>query len=325
MTQPEILQQEVKKQKDKTGRILSYLGCLCAILLWSGWIVLSRHGAQTTLSPVDLSFIRFATAFVCSVPLWFFYRWRPLAVHQLLLVCWSSGVVYTTFCFAGMATAKAATAGVLINGLLPVFGAAIGFFWNRTKISGITALCIFSILVADILLIGGDWQKLGNMQGAVAILLLGGASLSFSFYAVAVKNWHFSLMDIVVWIPIINFFTILPFWLGAETGIPVTPVKELVIQAIFQGGVITLGAGFLIAFTIKSLGPTVSTMFMATVPGVTSIMGLLVLDEPLSMIEAISVFICVSALLVNSKSAALQRWKIRLSSLSCGSAKQVQR
>lgn len=312
MAQSEALTEPPNKEIHKSGRFLSYLGCLSAILLWSGWIVLSRHGAQTTLSAVDLSFIRFTTALVCSVPLWFFYDWRRIPVYRLLLACWTSGVIYTTFCFAGLATAKAATSGVLINGLLPVFGAMIGYFWNGARISRVTAFCIFSILVADMLLIGGDWQKLGNSQGIFALLLLGGASLSFSYYTVAVKKWNLMLMDIVVWIPIVNFLSILPFWLGMETGIHSASVRELVIQALFQGVVITLGAGFLIAFTIKSLGPTTTTMFMATVPGVTAVLGFVALAEPLSMIEIISIFICVCALLLNAKSGVLQRRKSTL-------------
>ena len=283
------------------SRFLSYLTCLLAILLWSGWIVLSRHGAQTTLSAIDLSFVRFTTALVCSIPLWFVYNWRRIPIHQLLLVSWSAGVLYTTFCFAGMATAKAATAGVLINGLLPVFGAVIGYLWNRTKISTLTGVCILSILLADAMLIGGDWQKLGNPQGIMAILLFACASLFFSFYAVAVKKWNVRLMDIVVWIPIINFITILPFWLGSDTGIPAVSLTELLLQAIFQGVVVTLFAGFLIAHTIKTLGPMTSTMFMASVPGITALLGYIVLQEPLSSIEAISVVICMAALMINSR------------------------
>lgn len=282
-------------------RFLPYLGCLLAILIWSGWIVLSRHGAQTTLSAVDLSFIRFSTALVCSMPLWFFYRWRRIPIHHLLLISWSAGVVYTTFCFAGMATAKAATAGVLINGLLPVFGAIIGYFWNRSRISAVTGICILGILLADTILIGSDWQKLGNSQGIIAISLFCCASLSFSFYAVAVKKWNFLLMDVVVWIPIVNFFTILPFWLGQASGIPTTSLHELLLQAIFQGIVVTLFAGFLIAFTIRSLGPVTSTMFMASVPGITALIGYIGLHEPLTMIEVSSVALCVSALLINAR------------------------
>jgi len=319
----QVLPPKIKSglNNQRVNQLGPYLGCVLAILLWSGWIVLSRHGAQTTLSPVDLSFIRFATALLCSIPLWFVYNWRRIPIHQLLLISWSAGAVYTTFCFAGMATAKAATAGVLINGLLPVFGAIIGCFWNRIRISAVTGGCILSILLADAMLIGGDWQKLGNSQGIIAILLFGCASLSFSFYAVAVKKWNFLLMDVVVWIPIINFFTILPFWLGRATGIPATPFPELLLQAIFQGIVVTLFAGFLIAFTIKSLGPITSTMFMASVPGVTALMGYFGLEEPLTMIEVISVVICMTALLVNSRWGTSLRSKTKLLSQTAPEAK----
>lgn len=289
------------RQKNSTSPILPYLGCVAVILIWAGWIVLSRHGAQTSLTALDLSFIRFTTALIFSVPFWFFYTWPKISLHRLILVGWSAGAVYTTLCFLAMNTAKAATAGVLINGFLPFFGAIIGYFWSRSRISRVTGIAILSVLVADGMLIGGDWSKLGNVQGGLAIVLFICASFSFSFYTVAVKKWNIQLLDIVVWIPIVNFFTILPFWLTQESGIPTTSSSVLLTQAIYQGVIVTLFAGFLVAYTIHSLGPVTSTMFMATVPGVAALMGYVFLEEPLSPIEVTSICLCSLALIINSR------------------------
>jgi drug/metabolite transporter (DMT)-like permease len=170
-------------------------------------------------------------------------------------------------------------------------------------------VCILGILLADVILIGADWQKMGNPRGIFAILLFACASLSFSFYAVAVKKWNVLLMDIVVWIPIINFIAILPIWLCRQTGIPATPLSELLLQAIFQGVVVTLFAGFLIAYTIKALGPITTTMFMASVPGVTALLGYIVLNEQLTTIEVASVVICMIALMANSRWGMTRRFR----------------
>jgi len=283
------------------SRLLPYIGCLLVILIWAGWIVLSRHGAQTSLSPLDLNFIRFTTALVFSVPFWFIYNWRRIPFHQILLIGWGAGTVYTSLCFIAMATAKAATAGVLINGFLPFFGALIGYFWTHSRISRITGLCIVEIVIADTLLIGSDWNELGNGQGILAIFLFIGASCSFSFYAVAVKRWDFKLLDIVVWIPIVNFLTNLPFWLMSDSGIPTAPNRVLLTQAAYQGVLVTLFAGFLVAYTIQTLGPVTSTMFMALVPAVTALLGYIFLSEPLSLIELVSISLCTICLIANGK------------------------
>ncbi len=270
------------------------------IAIWSGWIVLSRYGVQTKLSAIDLTFIRFATAFVCSIPLWFFYKWRPIPWYRLLVIGWGTGAVYTTLSFLALANAKAASAGVLVNGLLPVFGAIIGWIWGRHPVSWITVLCITAIIIADALLIGADWYLMSSSKGLLSVGLFVAASATFSLYLVSVKNWSIGLMDVVIWVPIVNFVTVLPVWLFSNTGIPQADFSEVVLQAVYQGIVVTLFAGFIVAFTVARLGAVTTSLFMAFVPSVTAVAAWLLLNESLGWLEVVSLTICTIALIANS-------------------------
>lgn len=282
-------------------KLLPYLACLFFIVTWAGWIVVSRHGAQTPLTPVDLVFVRFVTALVASSPLWFIYNWRKIPWYQVIMVAWGTGAVYLLFCFAAMSSAKAASAGVLINGMLPLFGAIISYLWGGQRTSRITLLCIVAILVSDSMLIQGDLVLLASGRGALSVLLFTAASCTFSFYVVAVKKWGFNLMDIVVWVPIVNALTVIPLWLCTASGLGATPLPVIAGQAAFQGVLITLIAGAIIAYAIRALGPMTTTMFMSFVPAVTAVFGTIFLGERLNTLEIAGIALCTCALVVNSR------------------------
>lgn len=276
-------------------------------MIWSGWIVLSRHGVQSQLTVVDLTFIRFATALICSIPLWFFYRWRPIPWYQIILVGWGTGAVYTTLSFLALSDAKASSAGVIVNGMLPVFGALISRIWSGLAISKITLACIVLVVIADALLIGSDWAVLGSYSGLISIALLLAASLSISFYVVAIKQWGFQLMDVVVWVPIVNAISVLPVWLLSDSAILSVPTDQVVFQAVYQGIIVTLFAGFVVAFCIGRLGAVTTSLFMAFVPAVTSVLALLVLGEIPGLLAWAGIVICTVALIINASQAQLLR------------------
>ena len=281
--------------------VLPYLACLFFIFTWAGWIVVSRHGTQTAMTPVDLIFIRFITALIVSSPLWFFYKWHKIPWYRVILMAWGTGAVYLLFCFGAMSNAKAASAGVLINGLLPLFGAIINFAWTGQRASRITLLCIAAIIISNSLLIQGDMVLLNSGQGALSVLLFTAASCTFSFYMVTVKNWGFTLMDVVIWVPIVNALTIIPIWFCSTSGLPATPISIIASQAAFQGILITLIAGAIIAYAIRSLGPMTTSMFGSFVPAVAAVLGLIFLGEQLTPLEIGAIALCTCALLVNSR------------------------
>lgn len=298
---PKLPMRSLEPSDGNTPTVLPYLACLTFIFTWAGWIVVSRHGTQTAMTPVDLIFIRFLTALVASSPLWFFYGWRKIPWYRVILVAWGTGVVYLLFCFAAMSNAKAASAGVLINGLLPLFGAIIGYLWLGQRPSRVTLLCIVAILISNIMLIQGDMVLLASGRGPLSVLLFTAASCTFSFYMVAVKKWGFSLLDVVIWVPLVNALTITPVWLCCRSGLPATPISIIAGQALFQGVLITLVAGAIIAYAIRSLGPMTTSMFGSFVPAVAAVLGLLLLGEQLTPLELAAIALCTCALVINSR------------------------
>lgn len=121
----------------KSSRLLSHCAGAVVVLIWSGWITLSRYGMMTALSPGDLTMLRYATALIFVVPVMFFLNWRRHRTLTWLVVGLGVGFPYTLLSFYGLKTTGAAHAGVLVNGMLPVFGAIAAYFVFGQRISNV--------------------------------------------------------------------------------------------------------------------------------------------------------------------------------------------
>ena len=59
--------------------VLGVAGALVAVLIWGGWIILTRLGVTTDFSPSDIVFLRFSLTAVLLAPLLWLRRemtWR---------------------------------------------------------------------------------------------------------------------------------------------------------------------------------------------------------------------------------------------------------
>ena len=98
-----------------------------AISIWVGWILLTRFGVTTSLSPYDITALRFGCAGVLLSPI---VIRRGLAVRQvglplLAVICAGAGVPYVLIASGGLQFAPAAQAGALIPGTMPLWAALL--------------------------------------------------------------------------------------------------------------------------------------------------------------------------------------------------------
>ena len=112
----------------KHENIYAYGAACLSVVIWAGWIILSRLGVQTALTPYDITLLRFGTAALITLPFSLTYNWKTVKWNQVLLIALGCGFPYTMLSFFGLKTIKAANAGVLVNGMLPVLGLLFTFF-----------------------------------------------------------------------------------------------------------------------------------------------------------------------------------------------------
>ena len=283
----------------KHENIYAYGAACLSVVIWAGWIILSRLGVQTALTPYDITLLRFCTAALITLPFSLTYNWKTVKWNQVLLIALGCGFPYTMLSFFGLKTIKAANAGVLVNGMLPVLGLLFTYFWFKGKISALKYLSVILLLLANFCMMNlfsnnAEFNGLG-----VAFMLC--AACVFSTYMASIKRWGYSMKDVVSFVPIINAILFIPIWLSTSSQIVHAPLSDVLLQVIYQGIIVSIGALLLITYAVQRLGSETMAVFLSYVPVVTALLAFLILKEALSLQELIGIVLCTIGLYVYTK------------------------
>jgi len=277
----------------------AYLAAVIVVCIWSGWITLSRMGMKTALTPYDLTLLRFGTAALITLPFSLRYDWRAVKWNQILLVALGCGFPYTMLSFIGLKTIKAANAGVLVNGMLPVIGLFFTLYWFKEKVSLIKYLAIGILLIANLLMMNifGSFSE-SHIFGICSLI---SAAIVFSTYMAATKRWGYGMKDVIAFVPLVNAVLFVPIWLCFPSSILTTPLSDVLIQVAYQGILVSILALVLITYAVSKLGSGTMSIFLSYVPVVTAVLAFLFLKESLSIPELIGIALCSVGLIVYTK------------------------
>jgi drug/metabolite transporter (DMT)-like permease len=284
----------------------AYLACVGIILIWSGWITISRYGVHTILQPADITLVRYTTALCCVSPLILRHSWPKFRLHQYLVVGLGIGFPYTMLTFYGLRVLKAAHVGVLVNGMLPVFGAVAAWFILRQRVSLLRYGAIGLIFLSNFIMAGGDTFSAGH---SVGIVLLLGAAAFYTMHMIGVKHWNFEWRDVLVTVPVVNVLLFLPLWFFLPTALFRADIKDIVSQAIYQGVLVNIVALMFSTYAIKHLGTVTVSIFMSVVPVSTAILAWFVLGEDLNGSELAGIAGCSLGLFLYAKGQLLEAKK----------------
>ena len=273
----------------------AYLACIFIVCAWSGWITISRYGVHSNLQPADITLIRYATALVCVLPLVIRHRWTRFKLHQYLVMALGVGFPYTMASFYGLKELKAAHAGVLVNGMLPVLGAAAAWFILRQRVSVLRYGAIALIFIANFVMAGGDTFSTNHFFG---ILLLLCAAVFYTTHMIAVRLWRFEWRDVLVAVPVINTAIFLPLWFIFPTSLSKAGIGEILSQAAYQGVIVNIIALICSTYAIARIGTITVSIFMSFVPVGTALLAWLLLGESLNGWELCGITGCSLGLFI---------------------------
>ena len=215
------------------------LGLLCALgffCVWTSFIVYSRAGMLSGLTPYDVAALRFAVAGILVLP--FAIAWWPRHLTPLAMVVMASfgpGAIYAVLTFLGLSQSSAAYAGVFSNGSLPVFTMLLAFGFTREVPTRYQVIAV-STLMAGALLVGwqGIWQ--GGEDVVMAIVFFLCASAVLSFYVFGVKHWKLAPREALALVTLPNALIYLPLWFWyLPSGMADTDIQTILVQGLFQG------------------------------------------------------------------------------------------
>ena len=265
---------------DVSRPLLGWLAAFGVVIIWSGWVVVSRFGVTQTLTIYDMVALRFVVATLAVAPFVWRYWPRQLRWWQIALISCGQGVPYLLLAFGGFQFAPASHAGIMMNGTLPVLAAVLGWIWlkdrpDRWKVFGM------AVILIGCGLIGWDRDSVGVAPDAwIGHLLFVGSALFIAINMIGTRAWQLTPMQAMVCIPTVNLAWFGPLYLAAlPKSVEAAPWSEIILQGAYQGLGPSVAAVLLFTTAVRTIGSSATAATMAMVPGVAALIAIPVLDE----------------------------------------------
>lgn len=274
---------------------LGWLAGLGALACWSGFILVSRSGGQSPLTPFDIMALRFVVGGVCLLfffrPRRFWLNWRGLALAL------TGGIGYCLMVYQGFRHTSAVHAAVMLPGLIP-FGAALfsyALLGDRPPIFRIVGLLL--IATGGTLMLSAINDS-ASLQGD---LWLVGAVLAWSLYSVLARRWQVPVMTGAITTGIGSALLYLPvYFFLLPKQVQQAPLEDIVLQSVYQGVIATVIAMLLYLRAVSAIGPAAMGALMALVPVLSGLAAVPVLGEVLADRELLALAVTSAGALLAS-------------------------
>jgi drug/metabolite transporter (DMT)-like permease len=253
---------------------------LAAVSIWAGNIVVGGLGLRSSLTPWDITAIRFGVAGVVLLPLLVrrglvLERLGWLGVAALVL----GGAPPVILVNAGLLFAPASQAGALFPGVMPLMvaglAAALGMeAFTRHKRVG----CAF-IAAGVIAMVWGSGGAIGTAQNIGHLLFLA-AALAFACYTVAMRRARLDGLHAAAISAVGSMMLYLPPY-AVVTGADLfaAPTGAIALQALVQGLLTAVISYVVYGRAVAILGASSGAAFAASSPAMTALMAIPILGQ----------------------------------------------
>lgn len=279
---------------------LGAASALSVVLIWAAWLISTRHSVGTSLSPLDLSLLRYGVPALLLSPYWLRTGLWPKGMPKwtlALMVC-GSGAPFFQLVGFGMKATPASAAGVLLPGIMPLAAALIGILLLGERPDRMRKLGMLAILAGGVLLLADNLSS-GRLTWVSYVILPAGATL-WAIYTHAFRKSGLSAFEggalICIWSTIINL-ALIPF-LG--THLQSVPIGEIAVPFVTQGLLSGLLATVLYGTAVRSLGGTQAAAYTAVTPVAAAIGGALLLGEPLGVVTIVATLVTGAGVLLST-------------------------
>lgn len=261
------------------------IAALITLCIWSGFILVSRHGGKGILTGWDVTALRFGVGALIALVFLSRVTLPPLKVIALFSIF--GGVGYAIAVYAAFRMAPAAHAAVLLPGALPFATAIIAWLWLKivpTRQQRIALLLVFIgifLTAADTFTHG---THLTHLQLLGDLLFLCG-SATWAVFTLLLRRYPTQPLTAAVTTTLGSAVLYLPiWWLFLPSTLAQAPVTEIAMQALYQGVLVVFIAMMLYTLAVRHLGGQTVALIMALVPGLSAVAAVPILGEPLSLL-----------------------------------------
>jgi drug/metabolite transporter (DMT)-like permease len=259
-----------------------YFYAALAVLIWSGFVIVSRMGGTSALSTYDIIALRYGTTALVILPfLLMRHRFWHLFERRRMALAMSGGLIYALCIFHGFHFSSATHAAILLPGMIPFAVVLMAHFALGEHVS--------RHQWAGLLLIGGGLLALASETiRSTPLTMLGDAlfvvgAVCWGIYTVQLKRLALTPLEIVGTLTFVTLALYLPVYLLAlPKHIATAPWQDIALQAFYQGVLANCLQMFLYIRAVHILGASRMGMIMALVPAIAALSAGPILGEPLT-------------------------------------------
>jgi drug/metabolite transporter (DMT)-like permease len=273
------------------GYVRGALCGLAAVFIWAAFIVVSRLGVRTSLTPWDVAAIRFGVAGLILLP--YIVR-RGLALERLGwigvgVIAIGCGAPMVLLVNAGLLFAPAAHAGALFPGAMPLMVAILAAAVLKEAFTIEKKAGLVLIVVGAIGIVWGNGGTFGSTQNVGHVLFLA-AGLMWAGYTVAMKRARLDGLHAAAIAAVGSLVVYLPAYAAiAGASLFRAPLFDIALQAVVQGLLTAIVALLLYGRMVSLLGATTGAAFVALTPAMTALLAIPVLGEWPSTIDLLAI------------------------------------
>lgn len=261
------------------NRQKGYLCALGAVMIWSGFILVSRRGGLSSLTAYDVIAIRYLSCAALLFPVWFFWKRFKLLQLKLIVSALIGGLSYALFAFNGFVQAPASHAAVLLPGLLPVMIIMLSSFLNgeQHQISKWLGVSVITFGIGVLF-----WQEY-QLNGVFSQghLCLAGAAFCWAVFSVLINRWNISPWEATVSLALVTATVYLPIYsLVLPKNISPSLWQDIVLQSFYQGFMATIVQMLLYVRAVQLIGASSMGSMMAIVPVLAGVGAIFIFNEP---------------------------------------------
>lgn len=274
-----------------SGTARSALGATAAVLIWSGYYLVTRAGLEIDLTVADLVAARYFVPGLLLAPLLLRLglsrrgiagiSWpRALALTAL------GGLTFGWLVTSGLRFAPAAHGAIFTSATVPIIVVFLAWPILREAPTPGQLAGIGLIFAGDVLIVADSWAGGGEDQ-YIGHLLMIAAGAAWAGFTVLVRRWSVAPMPATIVLSVLSSVAFLPYYLlVAESNVASAPLLEMSVHFLYLGLLVGVGATLFYTAAVRVLGAQRTALTTALIPACTALLAIPVLGEGLTSIEA---------------------------------------
>jgi drug/metabolite transporter (DMT)-like permease len=263
---------------------------LAAVSIWAGNIVVAGLGLRSSLTPWDITAIRFAVAGLVLLPI---LMRRGLALDRLgwlgVAALVLGGAPTVMLANAGLLFAPASHAGALFPGVMPLMVAVLAAVILKEAFTPQKKAGFVLIATGVVGIVWGSGGTIGTTQNIGHLFFLG-AALAFACYTVAMRRARLDGLHAAAISAVGSMLIYMPpYSILAGSGIFDASPGAIALQALVQGLLTAVFSYVAYGLAVGILGASSGAAFAASCPAMTAFMAIPILGEWPSAIDWIAI------------------------------------